>query len=324
MKVKLKFFSLFLIFLHSYSDPLFWNTDSEFLTRQFNLENDPTRTIKLKLTDVPLVQLDEKIPKYQIFRRDQLVDFSEFARIGYNLKLRLNEFSEKPLAYHENFLTFPEFSREYRFLSDLTYKQCRSTCERYDARLPETYHEISEIHTFTPQIVDYFWIETVQTVVFDKQNHKYNYNITFDNDNLFPKTNHSVSIYHFLHGKYNIVPPNRLRSRSEYYNYISNTYSKLTPYHLEVRYSHKKFGFSKTFQKITISRNTTWISKGAGNSKDITKYFHILIPISKNFFQPSFSKSTCICSRDKTNNLRQARLAKEIAQATLISLEDAP
>ena len=98
MKVKLKFLSLFLIFLHSYSDPLFWNMDSEFLTRQFHLENDPTRTIKLTLTDVPLVQLDEKIPKYQVFRKDQLVDFSEFARIGYNLKLRLNEFSEKTIG----------------------------------------------------------------------------------------------------------------------------------------------------------------------------------------------------------------------------------
>ena len=217
MKVKLKIFSLFLIFIHSYTDPLFWNMDSEFLTRQFHLESDPTRTIKLTLKDVPLVQLDEKIPKYQVFRKDQLVDFSEFARIGYNLKLRLNEFSEKPLAYHDNFLTFPEFSREYRFLSDLTYKQCKSTCDRYDARLPESYHEISEIHTFRPQIVDYFWIETVQTVDFDKQNHKYNYNITFDTDSLFPKTNHSVEIYHYLHGKYNVIPPNRLRSRSEYY-----------------------------------------------------------------------------------------------------------
>ena len=324
MKVKLKIFSLFLIFIHSYTDPLFWNMDSEFLTRQFHLESDPTRTIKLTLKDVPLVQLDEKIPKYQVFRKDQLVDFSEFARIGYNLKLRLNEFSEKPLAYHDNFLTFPEFSREYRFLSDLTYKQCKSTCDRYDARLPDSYREISEIHTFRPQIVDYFWIEAVQTVNFDKQNHKYNYNITFDNDNLFPKTNHSVEIYHYLHGKYNVIPPNRLRSRSEYYNYISNTYSKLTPYHLEVRYSHKRFGFSKSFQKITKTRNSTWISRGAGNSKDITKYFHILIPISKNFYQPAFSKSTCICSRDKSKNLKQARLAAEIAQATLISLENAP
>ena len=149
MKVKLKFFSLFLIFIHSYSDPLFWNMNSEFLTRQFHLENDPTRTIRLTLKDVPIVQLDEKIPKYQVFRKDQLVDFSEFARIGYNLKLRLNEFSEKPLAYHDNFLTFPEFSREYRFLSDLTYQQCISTCERYDARLPKSYHEISETHLQT-------------------------------------------------------------------------------------------------------------------------------------------------------------------------------
>ena len=324
MKLKLKILSLFLIFIHSYSDPLFWDMNSEFLTRQFHLENDPTRTIRLTLKDVPIVQLDEKIPKYQVFRKDQLVDFSEFARIGYNLKLRLNEFSEKPLAYHDDFLTFPEFSREYRFLSDLTYQQCISTCERHDARLPKSYHELSEIQSFRPQIVDYFWIETVQSVDFDKQNHKYRYNITFENDNLFPKTNHSVEIYHYLHGKYNVIPPSRLRSRSEYYNYVSNTYSKLTPYHLEVRYSHKKFGFSKNFQRITKIRNATWISKVAGKSKDTTKYFHILIPISKNFYQPSFSKSTCICSRDKSNNLKQAKLAMDIAQATLISLENAP
>ena len=254
------------------------------------------QTLQLLLTDAPLATLHQRVPKYQIFRYDQVVDFSSWAQLGYNVQAQLGRFKKETLVYHQDFISHASFKYEYRFVRNLTHAQCLSTCYSRKSRFPSRKIHLDEINDFHPPLNDFFWVDTNQTVEYDDYLDKYHYELHFDAVQVFPSNTMiqgTTLLYHFLKGEYVLMYSHQLRSRASYYDFTAQQYYRKEPYTLRARYK----------------ANST---------------FHVFIPMDSTSFEPDFAKSTCVCQRQLTENTKNAARAKDISDTVRSSLYDTP
>ena len=295
--VHVTFLSLVFISHLTFCNTTFTWDDRKSPTKQeIFLEPEKRQTLQLLLSDAPLATLHQRVPKYQVFRYDQICDFSSFARLGYNVQAQLGRFAKDTLTYHKNFISDVTFQYEYRFLNNLTHTQCLSTCRNLGSDLPSLNVHLTEIKEFRPPLQDFFWVETNQNVTFDGKLNKYNYQLYFDNVQVFP-SNHmrggATMLYHFMRGEYVLMSSQQLRSRASYYDFTADQYYRKEPYTLKSRFQ-------------------------------VDNNFQIFIPMDSTSFEPNFGKSACVCQRKLEENTKNAALAKEISVLVRSSLYNAP
>ena len=288
---------IFLLCSHSiYGDALYhWDSYGTHIIEELVIEPDRTHTLQLRLSDVPVADIHQRVPKYQVFRYDQLCDFSQWSELGFNVRSQLDRFQKETLTYHKNFVSDASFYNEYRFLRNLTHAQCVLGCQQHGATLPSTSVHIKEILQFQPKVFTYFWVALNQSVHFAPGQSRYYYYLDFDGQEIFPSNKMSglTTLYHFSRGAYVTMKPQQLKSRTSYYDFTSGQYYRKEPYLLH------------------------------GRMKDGND-FQILIPLDSNSYYPSFGRSTCVCQRSISENTRNAALATDIATTARSSLYDTP
>ena len=286
------FIFFFLHYLFSYSAAtLTWNSGDVPTKQQVTLESSD-QTLELLFSDAVLATLHRRVPKFQIFRYDQILDFGQWSLFGFDVRQQLNRFSEKTLTFHKKFVSDTSFVYEYRFLDNLTYSHCVDVCRNYGADLPSIPLHFAEMKQFRPTLVDFFWIKTNQSVDYDKVNSRFNYKLFFDKVQIFP-TNRllrgSTILFHYLKGEFIIMASQQLRSRSSYFDFTSNSYYRLEPYLLQSR--------------CTLHHAC-----------------QVFLPLHATSFYPSFSRAKCACVRKLDENIQNAKTAKSITDSVKLQI----
>lgn len=272
-----------------------WDGTGDPVIQEVKIGREDSYMLQLRLSDVPVISVHRRVPKYQVYRYDQLIDFSEWSQLGFNLRSQLDRFKPETLIYHHDFVSDESFQFEYRFLKNLTHAECAHSCHLSRAHMPNSVAHVNDIMRFQPKVFNYFWVQLNQTANYAAGKNKYVYQLKFDGKEIFPtnKMKGSTVLYQFSKGSYGVVNPSQLRSRTSYYDFTSGQYYHQEPYTLNAR-----------------------ASEGSN--------FQILIPLHSNSFHPSFSRSTCICQRTVRENTKNAITATQMAKLAKSSIYDTP
>ena len=296
----LRWLLLYSLLLIAWSDdppqPLTWFGPVQPQKHKLQLEPDRRYTLELLLGDAPVATLHHRLPKYQLYQVDRLVEMTQWSLLGYNTNLQIQRFSNQQLTVHEGFHTRPNYQNEYHFQDHLTYAQCYMHCSARQSLIINSADQLKEVLDLVPRYDGHRWLHVSQISTPVGQN-SFNYSLSFDNITLFPRnllTEGTNYLYHFIDGEYKVLQQKLIRSRMLYWDPTSSSYYKGEPHHLLARIDGRGINIQ------------------------------ILISLSSATHVPHFASAMCTCVRTVHKNLKDSQLALHMVSNTQSQLMNVP
>ena len=258
---------------------LLWSAPQEPSRTTFNLSQDHSK-LSVLLGDSVIITKASLHQKNQIFIRDFFVDISSPARAGFNLFEQASRYEGMRLTNVENFISHQSFSNEYKIHGLLDHNRCETLCLLEKAHLPSTARQIQELESLHGSLQDSYWIEVSQHISADE------YFLSFDNSPLFPKnsfSNGTLQLFHFYDDRYQKIEKSKLHGITTYYSYESDSY------------------YNRQFHQLT-------------GRMDMARNVQVLVPLSSTAHAGAFSRATCLCVRDLSENLKDSYEAQALTK----------
>ena len=284
--------------LHALSSPqpFTWEGPTHPQKHSLKLELDKKYTLELLLGDAPVITLHHRLPKYQIYQVDRLIEMTSWSLLGYNTQVQIQRFSKDPLSVHEDFHSRPHYQHEYHFQENLTYTQCYMHCLARKAEIISTSDQLQEVLSLVPRYEGFRWLKVDQkSTPLDKSS--FQYQLYFNDVEIFPQnlfTNGTNYLYHFVDGKFDILNQSLIKSRMQYWDPSGASYYKGEPHHLLARVDGKGINIQ------------------------------ILISLSSATHLPPFALAMCTCVRSVKDNLKDSLLALQMVSTTKSKLLNVP
>ena len=108
----LRWLLLYSLLLIAWSDdppqPLTWFGPVQPQKHKLQLEPDRRYTLELLLGDAPVATLHHRLPKYQLYQVDRLVEMTQWSLLGYNTNLQIHfSFLKQKLGFDQQLRNWP-------------------------------------------------------------------------------------------------------------------------------------------------------------------------------------------------------------------------
>ena len=141
---------------------LIWDGISQPQKHSLHLEPDKKFTLEILLGDAPVVTLHHRLPKYQIFKVDRLIEFTDWSLLGYNTQRQIHRFSADQLTFHDGFHSRTGSQFEFNFKEGLTFDQCYIYCGALRAEMIFSQDQLEEVLALVPRFKGHRWLNINQ------------------------------------------------------------------------------------------------------------------------------------------------------------------